>query len=163
MITEKEAGDQLARLSGLDYFPKKADRYALRELRLAAEVATTEAVLDVVITDWLHSNSKAPSPADLRRLIFDRNEAIDRDERKGKCKDCGGSYFVTGWFLISYDDCRRRIKGEFLPDYDFEKALAFGKKLAESKVNQEILTAGMPCHCMPANHASRVGNQTEAA
>lgn len=153
MIPEKEAAEQLARLSILNWFPKK-DREAQRQLRLAAEHAHTESVLAAVVTDWLASQTDCPKPADLRRLIYEKQG--DADSRKAKCKLCMGSCFVTGWFLVTYKADGWSIKSsDKLQDFDVEQARDLGEKLIAAKANQAVLTAAVACRCMPANHVSR--------
>lgn len=155
MISEAFAKKQLMRLSGLDYFPKETA--AITELWLAVRAAENEGIAESVISEWLAMVREAPKPADLRRLIHDKNATIQR----GSCSLCCGSYFVTAWVLVNYREDEftiDRAKGSRrLLNFDAEQAIEFGKKLG---ANQGILTAAVPCRCMPATHLAR-GNQDQ--
>lgn len=86
MIETKFATEQLERLSGLSFFPKPikgdtASQAAFRELRLALECATSGAVAKRVVDNWIREATEAPKPADLRKMVYDENDRIEREER----------------------------------------------------------------------------------
>lgn len=103
MTTAKEAAAQIERFSGLDKYPRGAERAAgLKELRIAAEAARTPELLRRVVDDWISSQRECPKPADLRRVIWERNEQEETEARRrtAECPECGGD----GWIPVTNGD-----------------------------------------------------------
>ncbi len=94
MIDSTTASKQIQRLCGLDFFPKN-EPAALKELRLAAESAATPAILVSVVDSWLREQTQCPKPAELRRIIWGRQELPKPDE---KC-ECSGTGMLIRWVL----------------------------------------------------------------
>lgn len=98
MIDAKYAGEQVARFTGLDFFPQESA--ARKELVKAAQTAMSEEILFAAVSDWMESSSKCPKPAEIRAFISSRN--FETQERRTKCQRCGGSGAVTIWRLVTY-------------------------------------------------------------
>ena len=86
MIETKFATEQLERLSGLSFFPRPvksdtASQAAFRELRLALECATSDAIAKRVVDDWIRQSPEAPKPAELRKLVYDEIDRAEREDR----------------------------------------------------------------------------------
>src|ERR1700678_11476 len=101
MISPTEAAAQLERLSGLDFYPRAKDQdAAVKELRLAAQSAETAGILRQVVDDWVSTQRECPKPADLRRLIWERNEstnsATPEKPEKWDCMRCHDSGLYGG-------------------------------------------------------------------
>jgi hypothetical protein len=78
MIDREDAIRQLARCDGLDFFQPLPEE-AMNELVLALCRAANLKVAAAVITVWLATQTKRPTPADLNRLIH---------EHQGRTPDC---------------------------------------------------------------------------
>ncbi len=97
MISDKFALEQIGRLAGLDQYPR-GEKGALNELRLAIQVAETEAIatatIDYIIGHSTSTNPRCPLPADVRRIANDGNEqwrtakADARAVRRASCALC---------------------------------------------------------------------------
>lgn len=92
MINRDTAKKQVARLAGLENYPRWSDE-ALRELVVAMQSAASEDEAIAVVTDWVNHNGVCPKPADLRKLFFDLKDAEDKPERP-YCRKCSNSGFV---------------------------------------------------------------------
>jgi hypothetical protein len=152
MITEKEAFDQLQRMSGLDFFPKGKDQAAaLRELRLALEEAATVEIVRAVVDDVMAYATEAPKPAHLRRAIYDSNNRTEKTVRD--CDLCGGSGNEIIYELVTHFGHSFAIrKREVMPDMNDEKARALSATLPwvdgpGPGDNQQIVTSAKPCQC----------------
>ena len=95
MISDSLAIQQIARLAGLDQYPRN-EKAALHELHLAIQVADTEAIaaatIDYIMGHSTANNPRCPLPADIRTLANDRNEERRQAKPRG-CAACDG----TGW------------------------------------------------------------------
>ncbi len=151
MTTGTEASKQIERLSGLDFYPH-SDKPALRELRMAGESAYTQAILTKVVDDWLGEQIKCPKPAELRRLIHEKQSAIQR----AKCHVCSNSGWVIVYKLVTYRPGSYEIKACETLDMPMEERYAFSVKLAE---NQAILSGAKPCVCLPPDHKYLTGER----
>lgn len=134
----QETKQQLRRLSALAYFP--SDPVALEELGRAAETAGTPAAQDA-IGEWLNTQSRCPSPAELRAAVL---AARDRSAApKDKCAGCDGNGWVTVYRLVTYWDNTFRVRrSESLDHMSFEQVEAAKVTLGR---NQTILGAAKPC------------------
>ncbi len=92
MIDSTTAAKHMERLSGLSFFPKEAP--AKKELRLAIEIAITEAIAAAAISEWLSESAQCPTPAEIRRLINAKQERLIED--RWHCELCGG----VGWITV---------------------------------------------------------------
>lgn len=72
MIGKREAHGQIARMTGLDFFP--LDELAVDELVQALATSDTEEIAKYVVDDWLAGQSSRPTPADLHRIVSDENQ-----------------------------------------------------------------------------------------
>jgi hypothetical protein len=103
---------QVDRLCGLNWFPRDAP--ALRELVQVIESASSERVAEHVLTEWLREERECPKPSDLRRLIHQENEKLER--RTSGCPKCDG----TGMIIVEINgfsgakdcDCRKMHRPE---------------------------------------------------
>jgi len=149
MISAAEASQQIERFTGLDYWPRGEDQKAARkELRLAAEVAESCEILKAVVDDWMVSQTQCPKPADLRRMIYDKNS--ERKEQLSHCRFCGGNGSITVWRLITYKGNSFTIdKSERLDVATQEEANAFAERIAQSPgtAHQAVLSAAELCSC----------------
>ncbi len=95
MIDDKIAGREIGRMIGLDFFPR--EKAAMKELVSALACASTEPIAVAVISGWIADCTQCPKPADIRRLVGDKN--TERAQAAKKCEECGGSGFVIveGW------------------------------------------------------------------
>lgn len=112
MITEKEAAKQLARMAGMNFFPRgdgPEDRAALLELRNAMQTADTPEIAKSVTDDWLGMRTERPTPADLRAMIFERN--APKVIADPQCATCGGTGFepVQRGDYSGVKDCSCRV------------------------------------------------------
>jgi hypothetical protein len=98
MISDKFALEQIGRLAGLDQYPR-GEKGALNELRLAIQVADTEAIasstVDYIMGHSTSTNPRCPLPADIRGLANDANERASARRQTG-CEACQ----FTGWRQI---------------------------------------------------------------
>ena len=77
MISKEVATTQLARLMGLSYYPRD-NRMAEEDLVLALKAAYNDAIVVDVVNDWVAEQNICPKPADLRAMIWERNEKIKK-------------------------------------------------------------------------------------
>ena len=150
MIDESFAREQVARLSGLDQFPKASA--AIKELMLALQAAKTKAIAEQVISTVLEvstsDNPRCPLPADIRRLVWERNEA---EGTKPRCPRCGGTGWGIVYELITYAGKSLHVhKKERLPDiHNDEEAFALQRQIDAAGVeNQIVLSAARRCGCL---------------
>lgn len=99
MIEEKLAKDQIRRLSGLDGFPK--DTKAIHELVLALMVCTKDSQAINLITDILGEAQRAPAPAVIRTMAYERQEAeraakVQPIRRAAHCPQCHDAGYHGG-------------------------------------------------------------------
>jgi hypothetical protein len=96
VIDKKVANEQIERLSGLDWYPRKDDFPAFKELSLALQSAESEFIAAHVINEWLASEVQCPKPAELRRLVNSENEKREAERTKNlkNCKLCGGTRMI---------------------------------------------------------------------
>ena len=98
-VIEKEiAKKQLSRISRMRKFPES--REAIADLLGAIQLANSEAIAEQCISNFLDlatSETYCPMPAEIRRWIYEHQEAEDteRKQRIAGCRECGG----TGWRL----------------------------------------------------------------
>lgn len=72
MIEEKVAAFQVARLSGLSFFPNQDP--AVQELVAALQVADSEGIAKATVDDLLHDAIECPKPSEIRRIANLKNE-----------------------------------------------------------------------------------------
>ncbi len=150
VIDQNQAIRQLERLSGLDYFPK--DKPARRELMLALQCAITEDIAAQVVTDWLAESGECPKPANLRHNINSRQEALV--EQRRRCDTCGGSGFVTRYYLATYH-CFSwgQLRGcQRLDGYEAALTVTEGLRSAYASptpptMAQQVISAAAECGC----------------
>lgn len=163
MIDAKIASRQIERLKGLNFFPTEAP--ALKELRLAAECAASEAILVAAVGSWLGDTSSVrkdsgelastscPKPAELRRILYGLNE--QHNESLTKCRKCGGAGANTVWRLVTYKGAGNGIeRSEAIPDArNNEMAMAFARQVADyqrenpNALRQMVVSAAELCEC----------------
>ena len=151
---EKASLAQLTRMMGLNFFP--ADKPAQLELAKALQAANSPEIIKAVVDEWLASNSDRPTPADLRRLVGDKNQ--ERAQLRKKCSACNGDAAVTRWYLVTYLGASLTVKhSKHLPEVDTnEKAQEWALSLAAHleanphAEKQAILSAAKPCACRTA-------------
>lgn len=97
MISSNESSKQIERLSGLDYFPKEPA--ARKELRLVGERAASVQILTKIIDSWIADHNKCPTPADLRRAIFDFQGGVTVPKPDSNCARCGGTGVAIRWVI----------------------------------------------------------------
>lgn len=145
MIDDAITAKQIARMGGLDFFPK--DPAAIRELKSAASVARTPAILEQVVTDWICEQRECAKPADLRRLIHSANGEI-KTASQG-CPDCDGAGWQTHWY--AFDDKTHpsqrqkpvRLCREQEATYDRAQRIAVERGFE----NRTVSTQATPCKC----------------
>jgi hypothetical protein len=103
MITTREAATEIERMSGMKFYPRGADQEpALLELCHELERADTAQIAKRVIDDVLGYETEAPTPAVIRRMVFDANEKAKppaRSEQRpsaGRCPNCEGTGVLAG-------------------------------------------------------------------
>jgi hypothetical protein len=151
MIDPAVVAKEIARLSGLDGFPRGKDQAgALVELRDALQKAETRDQAHQVVTDWLDSQTRCPKPADIRLRLM---EAKGRGEQRAKCGRCDGNGSIVQYILATYADNSFKIKHrEVLRD--FEHYIQVSEWLAERKeTNRITLSGAVPCPACGANRA----------
>lgn len=131
MISDKFAMEQVARLAGLDMFPK-GEKAALNELRLAIQVAETEAIakatIDYIMGHSTSQNPRCPLPADVRRIANEGNEqwkaakADARVIRRHSCALCHDtgvkeSTYADDWHSIASWCVCERGRARLTPEY----------------------------------------------
>lgn len=150
MIDKKTAGALTQRFSGLDYFPNSKE--ALVDLIYAVQVADTPEIAEVIIAEWMAYQTQCPKAAQMRALMYEANQK--RKEHLAKCPTCGGSGFVTVWYLVTYrGQSFVREKSELLPDVTTsEQANLFAEKIARNPGDKEqtVLSAAKVCACRKA-------------
>lgn len=153
MITEKEASKQLARMAGMNFFPRSAspeDAAALLELRQAMQTADTPEIAKTVTDDWLANNTQRPTPADLRTLIFEKN--APKLIANPDCRQCSGTgvRIVT---RLSWIDWGTDANGAPAPIKRVERTVADERvgwleaDSMEPRAQAYVFTAGEDCGC----------------
>lgn len=148
MISQTEAAHQMERLSGLDFYPREDG--GKKELLSALQAAKTVEVAARAVTTWLEGQRECPKPADMRRLIWERQGEA---EKVPVCQ-CGGSGWLTIYRLVTYKGRSLTIDHSEPLNLDFEERLALREKLGE---NQEILSGAAACSCLPSTHHALTG------
>lgn len=152
MIDQAQAIKQLERLSGLDFFPK--EKPARKELVLALQCAITDDIAAQVVSEWLAESNVCPKPAELRRLIYSRQEAILENLRK--CHMCGGSGILTVWRLVTYRGTSWVVEKSQGLAMDWEQARQFSIDIQTAQeanpnlARQAVLSAAKSCDCRKA-------------
>lgn len=143
MVDPAVVAKEIARLSGLDGFPRGKDQAgALVELRDALQRAESKDQAHRVVTDWLDSQTRCPKPADLRQRIA---EIKTRGEKKAVCRRCDGNGSIVQYVLATYADNGYKIREKHVLD-DFEHYLKVSEWLAERKeTNRITLSEAIPC------------------
>lgn len=72
MISRPFASREVARMSGLEYFGA-LDAVAVEELVTALAHADSEIIAVATVNEWLASQARRPTPADLRRILARHN------------------------------------------------------------------------------------------
>jgi hypothetical protein len=93
MISHDYAKAQVARLSGLDYYPRNPEAFG--ELVTALKEATDEIQAYAAISEFTQSENQCPKPADIARVLHSlkqREEKASWLEGK-RCPHCSGSGF----------------------------------------------------------------------
>src|SRR5690348_8147898 len=94
MVSKPYAAEQIARLAGLEDFPK-GYKEAIAELVIALQGAKSDHHAKEIIDTWMQPPpKKCPTPADLRMAVY----AEDHEEYKlpaATCERCGGTGFVS--------------------------------------------------------------------
>lgn len=83
MIDARFCADQVARLIPLPFFPSEPKKQT--ELVKMLQFARTELLVIATIDSWLESNSKMPTPHDLREIIASLN--IEHDQREKRAEE----------------------------------------------------------------------------
>lgn len=146
MIDAKFATHQLERLLGLNFFP--SSKSAQKELVLALQSGVDETVVQSVVTEWLGSSSDAPKPAELRHLIYDKQQGIIQQRRN--CSVCEGSGFVTHWYLVTYSGKSFTIKKSEQIDGGYEEAMRLARVLTDPLPHvdrQQVISVAKECKC----------------
>jgi hypothetical protein len=150
VIGKNTAAAQVQRMTGLDFFPR--EKAALQDLIYAVQVASTDEIAERIVTLWIETEKDAPKPAQIRVMMYAANEK--RKEHLAKCPACGGSGFVTVWYLVTYrGQSFVREKSELLPDVTTsEQANIFAEKIARNPGDKEqtVLSAAKVCACRKA-------------
>ena len=102
MIDRKFAGDQIARLIGLKFFPSARSEQV--ELVTMLTYSRNEVIAMAVINEWLEGSSERPAPADIRRIVASHNEAAEQREKQEAqsvpthygCRTCQDDGFYGG-------------------------------------------------------------------
>ena len=152
MITKDFAKLQIARMQGLDGFPRNPE--SLAELVIAMEISETEEQARLVGSDILREFTRCPKPAEIRRAINALNEG-QWEPRQNQCPDCGGTQFVISWWLVTYSGRRGLTKPISKERLSGEEAAETLRKLI--KDNQDVLSAARPCIChAPPRESTKV-------
>ena len=98
MIEESFAKQQLARMTGLHFFPKEGA--AARELKLAIMVAETPTIAERVVDDIVATMHDAPTPKLIREMANDANEKAELKRKMGcvKCDWTGWRHVIRGGY-----------------------------------------------------------------
>lgn len=143
MITKETVTLQIARLMGLNYFPK-GNKEAEQDLVSALCAASDDAIAMHVVNEWVAGERDCPKPADLRKLIWEENEkrkpeqTAEETRARGNCSQCRGygireSIHVDNLESIaSYCDCedgRHRRMDAGRDPYSVDRVNAARQKL----------------------------------
>lgn len=152
---EKEAKEQLKRISHLPGFPKEA--LAIRDYIAAVcslgDAGEVESLIsDIVLGDW----QRSPTAREIRTMAHSRAE--QKRQNTASCSKCEGVGVVTVWKLVTYFGRTFKIKNtETLHDvHSQEQANERIKNLMAwleqnpQPDNQTILTAAKRCACRAA-------------
>lgn len=151
MIEEKIAAAQLNRLTGLNFFP--SEKPAQRELLKSLMFAESAAICKSVVDDWISESADRPTPAEIRRMIIEKNSQTA--SQKAKCRACGGTGAICGWYLVAYRGnsftiARRAFLGQI---ENAEQASEYIARLMQFEAEnpkaerQTVLPAARGCHC----------------
>lgn len=168
MIDKRYATEQVRRFLSYDkWLFSIENKPILDEMVNAAMVATSEGICFGVIDEWVTRQDKMPTPAALRRLMYEENAKYT--ERKQSCPHCGGTGFVTIFSLVTYrGQSLAAVRNERLMEIQtHEQAAKFGDEIAAAAqmnptaAKQAVLSGAAPCTCLPATHHAR--NDRDAA
>lgn len=143
MIDKETAKKQVKRLGQMVGFPANSAE-AAGELVIALQSAYSEAIAKAVIDATLgtaNAETRCPMPAELRRMVWDRQDP----EARPACKKCQGDGFRGAWRVSWYNES----KGEFdhKTFWSEASALRFYDGLA---VVAEVGGVAVPCSCRRA-------------
>lgn len=104
-----------------------------------------------------------PEPVEFRQAaeaagVTAKAEVEDQKKKIANCTFCGGTGFTTPYRLVTYAGGYQIKKCEKV-EGDQEWLLDFRAKLG---ANQDILSAAVPCVCLPANHVDRAPGSSRA-
>lgn len=143
-----EVGYQVSRLSGLPKFPR--EEAGARELALAIATAPSIHAAYDCVSRMLEDLTACPTPAEIRTAI-----AAAHPVKRRRCDACGGGGFMSVPVLVTYRgdsfevQWAKRLDGMSVPDL-----AEFAESLRENRTNQIILSAAVPCQCLPLSHAA---------
>ena len=146
MVDPAVAAKEIARLSGLDGYPRgKEAGPALVELRDALSKAPVRETAHRVISEWLESQPRCPKPSEIRQRIA---ECRSRGEERAKCAMCDGNASIVRYTLLTFEGNSYIVsRKEVLKD--FEHWLEVSNWLAENSANglarQITNTEAVPC------------------
>lgn len=154
MIDKRYAREQVLRLRVYDKWIDHADnRKVLDDLVAAAMTARCEAVCFGVLDEWISREEKMPTPATLRRMIWDENRK--NEDEKPRCPMCGGCGFTVKWFLVTYRGASYSVeRREYLADvltqeaaHVFQERIEAGRALNHNAKRQVVLSGAAYCGC----------------
>ena len=153
---------QIGRLFGLDRFPTEAD--AITELISALQTARTEAQARWIIDGITRYSNVCPTPAEIYAAInADSEQGREKRDRSTRdCEICGGTGFVTAFFLRTvawyetHGRLKRRVTSERITGDGYTLPEGCGYSLAEhasrelaKKIgrDQEVYSGCEECSC----------------
>lgn len=111
--TWQQIAAQVARMSGMLYFP--ADREARRELVIALCNCNDLSEATAIIDNYVERESRCPTPADIRKAIWDSRPPEPNTEQHyaRRCKQCSGTGWITveryGYYGARECECRSKV------------------------------------------------------
>jgi hypothetical protein len=99
MIDPQIVAQQIERLKGLNWFPRD-NAETIADLKSSLMAAHSEAIVVMVVSDWVAESADCPKPAELRSLIWAENEkrsaSLPRPTKSNYCRRCVDSGIVGG-------------------------------------------------------------------
>ncbi len=165
MITKDFAKKQVLRLGGLMGFPQTVE--AANELIIALQVAGDPQQAEGWVSGFLDdssSDTRCPSPGDIKRSLLDRKQATAAIRR---CGICEGSGWLTVWKLVTYRTGTYQVlraEAIELPVEDPNDLRTCGPKFigdfrAKLPPDQAILSAAKACACLLSTHKYYTGER----
>lgn len=150
MITQQQAAPAILRLSVLPYFNSLMAEAREELVDALAAVSDDQGHAGRIVSEWLSEQSELPTPAQLRGMAQQSRLANPSAIVDHSC-ECGGTGFVTAWYLGTMRGHNRPPLMEFIAPLDPTghyppEVAAVDDALTRKGIhNQQVVTAARRC------------------